>query len=428
MAYDPHRNDDENPYEDLLKKERPGAVQTSAPQLTVQPLSIGFNASAPPPPASHAQGRSATGWTNYDQLYSANEDAAKHTAGQLAGQAEKSAQGAQGALGKAQAGFGQQVQQGTLTGPTQRDYGHATGQVPFFTPPSQMPQAAQGAAQAVATQRGDAEPHIHDLTEGEWRADLQANAGKGYTGPSALSALDEYGGLSGQVDNASQQVGALGSQGGLQSMLGQSHNAQLDAMLVGSAGRPRFHDVQGQYGDLRGELERANEASQSQADAARATSVQGADDYHHLLSDYDAKKAAEAAYAAAHQTAPVTVVGPGGVATLGTAANPSFGDNLSSFPSDENEQRATDQLNPDNYGQKWHDSQYMMGLYKEFSGTSNDNAIQGMPGSSWEEKFHNWLTSQVGEITPAEWSALESMTPEQRKAWFDDKKAKKGGG
>lgn len=297
MAYLARDDDEENPYGELLKPDgsrgpsqaqSPG-VQTSAPQaqgMTAGFAPVGMQQLEQRAPAGD---RGVTGWTNYSQLYAANESAAKRGAGELADKASKAGADARAGVGKAWGGFNNAVAQGTLTGPQSSDYQHATGQQPFS--------ASEGLTQAPSA------------AEGEWRAGLEKGAAGKYTGPDALSALDEYGKLSGQVDDAAQQVENLGSQGGRETLLeqsgmsdaayGQYGGSRLDAMLLGSAGRSKFHGVEQRYGGLRDELRDANKASEGIGDAARAQSDQAAGDYGRLLDDYDAKKAGELATAEA---------------------------------------------------------------------------------------------------------------------------------
>lgn len=421
MAYDPNKRKNSqptagepNPYESMTG---PTATAKALP-----PPGIAAPA-APEQPYGGAlatgegvdSGPSATGYVNFDRIYGANEGVAAREAQKRGDAAKGAAQNAQAGLTGIQGKFNSGVTGATNSGPSAADYTYATGQAQFAQPKTQQMANRDKSAATVAQQPGGFA--VKNPTESEWRSNLEAGANKGYTGPDALSGMDEYLKLAQDTEAAQQAINNPTT--GLN---------QMDAALLGAAGRPRYAELQQQYGNLKGDLDAANTASAAQGKAAADASKTGENEYSRLLSDYDTEKAREAAYAAAHQTPPAPSVGPGGVATLGQAADSTAGQDFSHVGTQEYEDQAKTDLNPATYGARSDDANYNMGLYKTFSGTSNDDAIQRSQGATWNEKFHNWVESQVGPVTPAEWSDLESMTPEQQKAWFDDKKSKKASG
>ncbi len=123
---------------------------------------------------------------------------------------------------------------------------------------------------------------------------MLANAGKSYDGPMGL-------GIQGIEDTyastlaAQQNLDAIGSQEGLQSLVGgQEGNARLSGALIGNAGRKDFDALRARF-NPDGDLDKAEKDAMAQATAARDTSKKNAAEWKTLGDQTKGEEDAEAA-------------------------------------------------------------------------------------------------------------------------------------
>lgn len=267
MAYDANKEHAEpgNPYLSLTRQPSGGPT-----------LDMADHSDLGAPLAGGNSGPTATGHVNFDQVYNANAGVAGREAGKLQTSAGAKGQAAQSGLTGAQKGFSQAVRTGTVQGPTDQQktwaqYGLTTG--------AQVAPASPGPGQSVYTP-----PPSDADAEGS----VRAGAASKYSGPNALSAMEQYSKLAQDTAAAQDEATALAS--GNEGLQAEGMN-QTDAALLGAAGRSGFEQLGRRYGGLKDQLDAANKASIGEADRSRAQSDAAIAQYKALIDQADARKA-----------------------------------------------------------------------------------------------------------------------------------------
>lgn len=406
MAYDANKpknrkngDPEGNPYESMLGGGSSGSI-ASPPRATT--MSPDYAASQAPasPEMMNAGGPTATGHVNFDQLYNANAGVAQRESAQRANAAEAAGQKAVAGRTGAQQGFQQAQRTGATQGPTASDYAYATGQRGFYAAPGEA-QAGAAAQQFAAQRQPDAASMMPDLTEEQFKGRLATQAKNPYSGPDALSAVGGYEDLLKQTI-AAQDL-AKNPTVGLN---------QTDAALLGAAGRPRFAELEKKYGGLKNELDAANTASIGQAKDARAASKAAQSDYDRLLSDYEAKKAAEAE---ANK----------GPEAIRIGAAPGVGDNSPMLGLSPEAQAAWDALPPEKRIKQLGADLSYEDVNSAFDRTL-DGVLTGTYGVSGDD-----AAAIRGDLTPAEWAEYQqaaATSPAAVEAWIRKMLAKVRGG
>lgn len=272
--------------------ERRRSLTDETPDREQLPRTSGPSLSGDQTAPDHEPGTTSangSGFVNFDQYYNANADSAQKSASQLAQNAWKQGQDTENNIDNAFRKFSDQAAEGTNTAPSNLSVGGSLNNA--FDPT--RPETAQPQAQPA----GQVSPE-----------EARSGAQRGYSGPGSL--LDaQFGDLTGQVENANQNLNALGSSEGLQSLYqNQGDNqgeSQLDAALSGRAGAQQFRDTRDRFGSLEGFLSKKADAANSLADSGRKISDNARGAYSKAIENYDKARAArEGQESAANTTKP----------------------------------------------------------------------------------------------------------------------------
>ena len=320
--------------------------RTGAPVATAAPAAATPSAASAP-----AQG-GPSGFINWAQYVGANKDAAKRTAGQVAGRLGKGAQAAQAGLQGAYGTFAEQMKAGTslppvagmtvTSSPSAARWANAKAAHPAAPLPAYDAAARAGAGYSA---RSDSGLNPDDAAAAEQaalaaydaahapaggyqaqtgptptyisREDAERAAGQTYTGPEDITSTEGWDKVRQDTEDAQDSINATGraDDSGINALLrdyyGKGGNysqgqSMFDAALVGGEGRKQFADMRRQYADLSGNLDRVAKDSALQVGGARRASDEAAKTYGRLLGDYDKaeadRKAREAAAAAGGAT------------------------------------------------------------------------------------------------------------------------------
>jgi hypothetical protein len=250
----------------------------------------------------------ASGYVNFAQRFGANQAVAQREAGKYANQAQTAAEAAQKATQQAQQKFSMDSTAGTVQPMTNvgasapvpttgAGYTAAASQVgntvvnrPATGPGLQQnlgnestrPGATNQALSGEST-RPAAGPSI---------ADMLARAKEQYSGPEGLDTAD----AAAKAQQAQQQLGAIGSDAGLTTLVNQGDaggTAGADALsgvLIGTAGRPQFAGLRARFNPNK-DLLAAQDAAIAQAKQARATSEANAKGWGDAAAQAGATKA-----------------------------------------------------------------------------------------------------------------------------------------
>ena len=221
--------------------------------------------------ANSSSGPTASGHVNFDQIYNANAGTSARKASQLQGMAGAKGMAARTGMQAASNQFGQMARAGTVQGPTGAQQAFAASGAGSTQANPNVPNVGQQAANP----RG---PNTSDPMYQQ----LQAGAAGQYSGPDSLSDMGVYEKLLKDAGEAQDLSTSLAS--GNEGIQAQGLN-QLDAALVGGAGRRGFAELGKQYGNLKGDLDKANQDSIGVADAAKQKSADAAAAYRALLED-----------------------------------------------------------------------------------------------------------------------------------------------
>lgn len=367
------------------------AAPTTGPQFGAPVPVTGGMKTAP-----QDSGPSATGYVNFDRFFNANQSGAEKTAQKTQQDVANKADTAKASLGKLQQGFGSAVQQGTVQGPDQgaRDYA-ATGQVkgPVSSQVAQAQPSAAVANQAAA--RAQSQPaKAHDPTADEYQSQINARKNGTYSGPTSLDVMSGYGNASQQAHAAQDALDATKSQGGLQGLL-QSENqgapggysdaqSAFDAALVGQAGGQGFANQRNYYGNFEDLFNNAAQQAGGQVGQAQQASKEAVGQWGAVDAANQARQAAPA---------------PGD----GSVRLDAAGGTLGPTPGSTGAGAGTSLGSASDY----------VPIMKDM-GIATDN--DGHPTTVADKKAMQGMTD-------ADWKALSNMTPEQRKAWWDKRKA-----
>lgn len=360
-----------NPYDAMT-----GPTLQTAP-VGFSPDFSGVTGAQPPAGAlpGSSGGPSATGHVNFDQVYNANAGVAQRESEKARSAAEGKAKAAQQGLTGAQNQFQGAVKAGSVASPTAQDAARAGGAQDFWAAGKGAPTAPM--TNQLASRQSTSGGDLARDTEENWLGNMKNAAGKGYTGPASMSAMDLYGKLA-QDTTAAQDA--------VNNPLADVTN-DLDRALLGAAGRPRLESLKSQYSGLKGNLEAANLRSVDEAKAAKANSAGASNAYDELLDQYDASK----------KPPPDTAIHLGAAnSTLGPESG-STGDQLTE----------NGKYSPGLGSQEDYDSVFTkMGLDPK---SKKDRDL-----------LSKFITSQD------DWRMLYDMTPEQAAAWLAQRREETG--
>lgn len=300
-------------------------------------------------------GPTATGFVNFGDLYNANAGVATQRVNERQRGIVQHAKNAQGELSQQRNAFNEALAAGTAKGPSMADFDVAGG----------AGYMAGGTGGTAADEQG-------------WALGKQ-KAGAGYTGPTGLSESDAYSKLAGDTAAAQDEVN--------NPLTGMN---ATDASLLGAAGN--FGGLQQHYGDMKGQLDKANALSSDQAKAAKQESDNALKQYD-LLSQTDAATKANAPTARPDTTIKLPAVGGGPDGNVLGGTPDTNGTGISSAA-------------------QWSQILRDMGF--------NPDGDTGRISSDEKD-----VIKQLG-ITPQDQAALASMSAEQRKAWIAQRKKDKG--
>jgi hypothetical protein len=342
--------------------------------------------SAPTPAQQQASsGPSATGYVNFERFFDANADAAKRSAGQVASTVGKSAETAKSDLGGVVSSFNQQAQAGTPSGPSTGDFRNASGMVTH--------NAKGGQSGSYGTTQPGASATSQDKQK--WTAGA-ANAAKGYTGPTSLDVMSGYGAANDAKARAEDQLSATSSDAGLQGLLqAQSQpggysdqQSAFDAALAGAAGQGQFANERQQYGNLDKLFNDADTNAQNTV-AQQQQLAQNAQTQYGMLGDQEAQTEAANTPAASGAITTPAVAPPGDPTTLG-------GEDPNGI--------------------------YFFGQGN--AGSPEAGSVAAKIGFNGQDPIDEQIYQQ---LTAEEWRSLNSMTADQAKAWWANKKKALGG-
>ncbi len=211
-----------------------------------------------------AQPRSAGGFTNFGRVIAANKDVSTREAKAYEDRATQNATKARTSLDALRARFGDQLAAGTVAGPDS------------MAPPQ------------------DGLMHIDPMSglpltghEGTSSDAMLSNAEKTYSGPGGLGDIEGVEDTYADTLAAEQNLGALGSQDGLQALIQQQTNrgnagtSRLSGALIGSAGRRGFDALRARF-DPEADMESAETLAGMKAKTAGDISRQNAGDWRAL--------------------------------------------------------------------------------------------------------------------------------------------------
>lgn len=443
MAYDPNKKErpDENPYDAVVGG---GLAQASGnvPQaLSAQPLE-GGNA-----------GPTASGHVNFDQIFNANLGTSKREAGKIQQGVENRGQAVQGGITGLQGQFDAATRTGAsgpdqsqknwawrpntgvekpklISGTSRGDASQGTTdtiterQQPFGAGES-IGKGADGKYHRISYDPDTGErregPEVSEeeflewddmldgkrdrpggpapgannnnpdqqnpeLSDAELRKQIEEGAKQSYGGPGSLSELEGYDQLLRDAAGIQDEAQTLGlGNAGLQA---RGMN-QLDAALVGGAGRKGFEDIAKKYSNSAADLRKANEASIPIADAARKQKADAAAAYQALLNergDFDKRVAADEA-----DVKRINKANDEAMEGLNDPPKPG-----GAFPEELD--------SPEEFGQ----------LYRDFGLSGDDN------GRMSDEDYE--IFQAIGPLTDEDRAALAKMTASERRAWFEQRR------
>ncbi len=217
-----------------------------------------------------------TGFTNFNRVIAANKDVSNREAAAYGQRAQQNAQQARTSLDALRKRFGEGVAAGTLGGPE------------------------MGFAQQPADGAGLVGESTRATMGGGLNSDqMLANAQAGYTGPAGLAELEGSGDVYGSALGAEQNLNALGTEEGLQSLIQQQNQggnqgtSQLSSALIGNAGRGDFNALRERF-NPQTDADTAEKEAQGQAKAAGETSKANAAKWGTLAGETKAKEKAAA--------------------------------------------------------------------------------------------------------------------------------------
>lgn len=415
-----------NPYDQVIGATGSIAEPSGAPGISPNGLGGAMQGmAAPGQPAPRGfggdSGPSATGYVNFDRLYNANAGVAQREAGARSDAIAKQAGAAKQGLAGAQSKFQSGLTGAANTGPTADDYSYATGGQKF----------GQGEAGGIAEQPNAGAPSVQipgggqamglepaarqraTKSEAEWRSGLEAGAKSGYSGPNALSGMDEYAKLT--QDTAAAQDAAMNPLVGMN---------KTDAALLGAAGRPRFEADKVKYGGLKSDLAKANEASFADAKARQAADAEARGNYERLLSDYDRSQGIIADEKAAED-----------------AKKKSAGDKIAEDAA--TRAKFINYLHGGSEGDHWRNSLHDVGdMLSPSDWIANaageqglreraENAINPMGAENTSNVWNDWQEDDWdvwASMTESDWAAFAGMNDGDKRRWIDARKAQLRGG
>ncbi len=224
-----------------------------------------------------------TGFTNFNRVIAANKDVSSREAAAYGQRAQQNAQQARTSLDALRKRFGEGVAGGTVGGPE------------------------MGFAQQPADAAGLVGESTRATMGGGLNSDqMLANAQAGYTGPAGLAELEGSGDVYGSALGAEQNLNALGTEEGLQSLIQQQNMAgnqgtsQLSSALIGNAGRGDFNALRERFSPQT-DADAAEKEAQGQAKSAGETSKANAAKWGTLAGETRAKEKAAADQALAKE-------------------------------------------------------------------------------------------------------------------------------
>lgn len=260
------------------------------------------------PGQAYGSGPTTTGHVNFDSIYNANSGTAANMANQIGNQVQGDVQGAKKGLANMQQQYLQATNAGAGHGPTGDQIAWARGQAGGSTAPAQTNPVGQKLTSTIGPQtqespglqssptRNAKAPNRDSAMQapnGDQSGAIQAGAAQKYGGPNNLQQMNGYGGLLDQYTKANAELGAVGSNSGLQGMFDQQNagpyiegGSKLNAALTGQAGRPDFAKLQQMNQGFGNQLGSAVENSQGISAAAKNKSQQNAQAYQGLLGGY----------------------------------------------------------------------------------------------------------------------------------------------
>ncbi len=259
----------EDPLADYFGGQAKAPAPAPAPEMQAQVAPVQMASPNMAQPSNTAQPAAQrrpgpTGFTNFNRVIAANKDVSNREAAAYGQRAQQNAQQARTSLDALRKRFGEGVAAGTLGGP---EMGFAQ-------------QPADGAGLVGESTRAT-------MGGGLSSDQMLANAQAGYTGPAGLAEMKGAGDVYGSALGAEQNLNALGTEEGLQSLIQQQNMAgnkgtsQLSSALIGNAGRGDFNALRERF-NPQAEADTAEKEAQDQAKAAGETSKASAENWRVL--------------------------------------------------------------------------------------------------------------------------------------------------
>ncbi len=245
----------------------PAPPPPPAPPPAPAPTNVGTAATNGAAPAAAPQRRQAPGtFTNFNRVIAANKDVSNREAKAYGERATQNANQAQRSLDALRARFGAGVKAGTVAGT-----GGEAGQLELYK-------------------------HSSDGL-GPTADELTAKGEASYAGPQGLGEIDGVKDVYGQTLAAEENLGALGSHGGLQALIqdqnqmGTKGTSALSSSLIGQAGRGDFDALRARFHPETA-IADAEKASADEAKAAGELSQKNAGEWT-AAGDYQRRVDAE---------------------------------------------------------------------------------------------------------------------------------------
>ncbi len=253
-------------------------VQMASPNMA-QPLNTAQ------PAAQRRPG--PTGFTNFNRVIAANKDVSNREAAAYGQRAQQNAQQARTSLDALRKRFGEGVAAGTVGGPPGASPS-ADGLL-HIDPDTGLPIGPVG-----GPLDGRGSPEMDPMSglpktglEGMTPEDMYARSRGTYTGPVGLSEIEGSGQAYADSLGAEQNLGALGSEGGLQALIqnqnlaGNQGTSKLSSALIGNAGRGDFNALRQRFNPA-SDMTKAESESMGQAKSASEASKRSAQGWKDL--------------------------------------------------------------------------------------------------------------------------------------------------
>lgn len=263
-------------------------------------------------------------------------------------------------------------------------------------------------------------------TPDEIRRQVEAGAAQEYGGPGSLSDLDPYDQLLRDAIAAQDEAQSLGQ--GNAGLEARGLN-QLDAALLGGAGRRGFEDIARNYGGVKSTLQQANAASKGIADAERTRREQDAEAYQALLDEYEGRVSTDQAKADARAKKNEAVSDK---AKKRAADEDTYNKAMTLSPGEEARNflhKAATNLSPVDFALQETGNKTIVGAGTQYLGEGvGGDQPDGYNAGNKSQAWGNDDADVFASMSAADWTEFNSLSLKAQREWIAARKAKLRGG